>query len=82
MEHSPQNILTYKFLLGLIVGITITAGSSSLIRYNRKRRRTGEHHHDLSFRPIEVRTDEVVKGVSGLIGDRNPKYIDYFIYDN
>lgn len=58
-------------LLGLVIGLSLGLSSTSLLSLYRSRKRVEEDSElpDLSQRPIEVRTDEVVKGVSGLIGN-------------
>lgn len=57
-------------LLGLVIGLSLGLSSTSLLSLYRSRKKVEEDSElpDLSQRPIEVRTDEVVKGVYGLIG--------------
>jgi len=54
-------------LYGALIGISISYTRSSLTRYLnlRKRRRQVEA---FEARPIELRSDEIVPGVTGLIG--------------
>ncbi|EJD02637.1 PALP-domain-containing protein [Fomitiporia mediterranea MF3/22] len=61
-----------RLLLGILIGVSLSLSTASLYKfYGTRRKSKGQELPDLSFsqRPIEVRTDEIVKGVSGLIGN-------------
>ncbi|KAI0823424.1 PALP-domain-containing protein [Trametes gibbosa] len=58
-----------RFLLyGVLVGLALSLTTTSVIAYYQERKRK---RAELAFepRPIELRSDEVVKGVTGLIGN-------------
>ncbi|KAL5528722.1 CYS12 [Sanghuangporus sanghuang] len=57
-------------LLGLVFGLSLGLSSTSLLnRYGKRKRDESTEPHDIPPRPIEVRTDEIVNGVPGLIGN-------------
>lgn len=60
----------HLLFLGLVLGLSLGLSSSSLLnRYgSRKRNNKSQDLADLPPRPIEVRTDEIVSGISGIIG--------------
>lgn len=59
-----------SLLVGLLAGISLSLTSSSLLKsYEERKRKAAEDRLlELPERPIEVRSDEIVSGVSGLIG--------------
>jgi cysteine synthase len=59
-----------QVVFGLILGISASLTSSKVVElYSERKRRAAEAQLlDLPERPIEVRSDEIVDGVSGLIG--------------
>ena len=63
-----------SLILGVFIGISISLSSSSLVLYIRRRRAESynrEYHEDRAQRPIQLRSDEVLRnGVPGLIGER------------
>ncbi|KAL5507563.1 CYS12 [Sanghuangporus vaninii] len=57
-------------LLGLVFGLSLGLSSTSLLnRYGKRKRDRSTALPDVPSRPIEVRTDEIVYGISGLIGN-------------
>jgi len=59
------------WLLGVFIGISISLSSSALAQYLRRRREERENQYlsHLDHRPIEIRSDEIIReGVSGLVG--------------
>ncbi|KAL5523515.1 hypothetical protein ACEPAG_7688 [Sanghuangporus baumii] len=57
-------------LLGLVFGVSLGLSSTGLLNYYGKRKRDrSSEPPDILSRPIEVRTDEIVNGVPGLIGN-------------
>ncbi|KAI8993955.1 PALP-domain-containing protein [Trametes punicea] len=74
--HLPRFLLiklpsksTNRYLLyGVFIGLALSLTTTSVIDYFQQRKRK---HAELTFepRPIELRSDEVVDGVTGLIGN-------------
>ena len=63
----PQASTTRHIFYGIVLGLSLSVTSTSLVLYTQKRRRERlERIYDK--RPIELRSDEVVDGVTGLIG--------------
>ena len=62
-----------SLLVGIIAGISLSLTSSSLLKLFEERRRKAAENRllELPERPIEVRSDEIVNGVSGLIGEHS-----------
>ena len=62
-----------SLLIGILAGISLSLTSSSLWKlFDERRRKAAEDRLlELPERPIEVRSDEIVDGVSGLIGGRS-----------
>ena len=60
-----------SLLIGILAGISLSLTSSSLLKLyaERKRKAAEDRLLELPERPIEVRSDEIVSGVSGLIGE-------------
>lgn len=58
-------------LLGIFIGISISLSSSSLRQYLRRKREERENRYleTITQRPIEIRSDEILKGISGLVGE-------------
>ncbi|KAF8597493.1 PALP-domain-containing protein [Ceratobasidium sp. AG-I] len=59
--------------MGVALGVAVSVSASSLTRYISKRRRRAreiaEGARDYVPRPIELRSDEIVEGIVGLIGN-------------
>jgi cysteine synthase A len=59
-------------VLGIVLGISLTISSSAVVQYFQQRRRrialSQSQISELESRPIELRSDEVLNGVIGLIG--------------
>ena len=65
--HMPSNIALKHIFYGLLLGFSLSITSTSIALYYQQRRR--EQIHDrFGSRPIELRSDEIVDGVTGLIG--------------
>ena len=63
----PPSKFTREVLWGLVLGVTFSLSSTSLaILFQGWRRRRAVSH--IPPRPIELRSDEIVDGVIGLIG--------------
>lgn len=68
--------LNRDLIIGLVVGITFSLSSTSLaILVQGWRRRRAVYR--LPPRPIELRSDEIVPGVIGLIGQSHVVYHEY-----
>lgn len=57
-----------QVLFGLLVGFSFTYSSASLLKAFRGRKRTVNLPPSETLRPIELRSDEIIDGVPGLIG--------------
>ena len=67
--------ISHAILLGVAIGTSLAITSRSLLDYLNSRRRlliASEDHKEFSPRPIELRSDEIVDGVTGLIGTALP----------
>ncbi|TCD64839.1 hypothetical protein EIP91_003587 [Steccherinum ochraceum] len=64
----PQPTTARHLLYGVLIGLSLSVTSTSLVLYTQKRKRDRQ---ELSYdkRPIEIRSDEIVDGVTGLIGN-------------
>lgn len=60
--------------IGATIGLSLAINSASLAAYLHSLRQRRDHSNpepEFSARPIELRSDEIVDGVSGLIGHPN-----------
>lgn len=72
--------ISHAIILGVAIGTSLAISSRSLLDYLDSRRRLltpSEDHKEFTPRPIELRSDEIVDGVTGLIGNISP--IPYFV---
>ena len=53
---------------GVLIGFTLSLSATSIAHYCSERRRQERLEKQTSSRPIELRSDEIVRGVTGLIG--------------
>lgn len=53
---------------GILIGFTLSVSLTSIVHYYSERRRQDKLEKQTSLRPIELRSDEIVRGVTGLIG--------------
>jgi len=63
----PSRTATRHVLIGVLIGVSFSLTSTSFAVYHQQRKRERQIA-DFSARPIELRSDEIVKGVVGLIG--------------
>lgn len=64
----PQNTANVRFLVyGILLGFSFSLTATSFVLYFREKRQR-EILSRFKPRPIELRSDEVVEGVTGLIG--------------
>ncbi|TFK85808.1 PALP-domain-containing protein [Polyporus arcularius HHB13444] len=66
-RFSPRSSARHLFY-GVLIGLALSLTTTSVITYYRERRRK-ELPTTFESRPIELRSDEVVDGVTGLIGN-------------
>lgn len=64
----PSRNTTRHVLIGVLLGFSFSVTYSSFALYYYQRRRKDRLVSNFTSRPIELRSDEIVKGVSGLIG--------------
>lgn len=88
--RNPNVHLSRDLLLGLAAGFSLAATSASLAAYvsARQRRKNEEEEREkereeegeFPFRPIELRSDEIAKGVCGAIGKFSLSVRDFFFF--
>ncbi|KAH7889049.1 tryptophan synthase beta subunit-like PLP-dependent enzyme [Phlebopus sp. FC_14] len=66
--HLPNPVIR-QFTYGIFIGVTLSLSTASLVRYWRIRRQE-QLKEQFTRRPIELRSDEILHGVTGLIGTR------------
>ncbi|KAN0091501.1 Tryptophan synthase beta subunit-like PLP-dependent enzyme [Tylopilus felleus] len=66
--HLP-NVAIRQLTYGILIGFTLSLSATSIARYYSERRKQERLEKQTSFRPIELRSDEIVRGVTGLIGN-------------
>ncbi|KIM45342.1 hypothetical protein M413DRAFT_338217 [Hebeloma cylindrosporum] len=64
----PSRTTTRHVLIGVLIGFSFSVTSTSFAVYYQQRKRERQIAN-FSARPIELRSDEIVKGVAGLIGN-------------
>ena len=64
----PSRSIARHVLIGILLGFSFSLSSTSFALYYYQRQRKGRFVSKSTPRPIELRSDEIVKGVSGLIG--------------
>ena len=62
-----HSLLTRQLLYGILLGFSFSVTSTSLALYIQERKRN-RIQKQFAPRPIELRSDEVIDGVTGLIG--------------
>ncbi|KAJ3923706.1 tryptophan synthase beta subunit-like PLP-dependent enzyme [Lentinula edodes] len=69
-SYKPSSQSSFRHLLyGIILGFSLSWTSTSLALFFRARRERLATHDHFEPRPIELRSDEVLSGVTGLIGN-------------
>lgn len=63
----PSRFAAKHVLIGFLLGISLSLTTSSLAALHKSRKKE-KQTRQLPLRPIELRSDEVVNGVTGLIG--------------
>ena len=63
----PSRTTTRHVLIGILIGFSFSLTSTSFAIYYQQRKRE-RRIANFSARPIELRSDKIVKGVVGLIG--------------
>ncbi|KAF8635941.1 hypothetical protein AX15_000112 [Amanita polypyramis BW_CC] len=64
----PSRTVLKHILYGVFIGFYLSVTSKKVIQYYQARKRRRDLAED-SFRPIELRTDDILDGVVGLIGN-------------
>jgi len=64
----PSRSTARHVLIGVLLGFSFSWTSTSFALYYYQRRRKDRLVPNFTPRPIELRSDEIVKGVAGLIG--------------
>ena len=54
---------------GVLIGFALSLGASTATQSYQRRKRERSEAAESSLRPIELRSDEILDGVSGLIGE-------------
>ena len=67
MSWMPSPSTARHLFYGILIGFSLSFASTSAITAYRKRKEDGAMAGD-NLRPIELRSDEVLDGVTGLIG--------------
>ena len=65
--HLP-NAAIRQVSYGILIGFTLSVSATSLASYFLKHRTQAKLEQETLSRPIELRSDEIVRGVTGLIG--------------
>lgn len=65
--HLPNTAIR-QVSYGILIGFTLSISATSIARYYSERRRQENLEKQTTLRPIELRSDEIVHGVTGLIG--------------
>ncbi|KIJ60051.1 hypothetical protein HYDPIDRAFT_99455 [Hydnomerulius pinastri MD-312] len=68
--HLPNPAIR-QISYGILIGFTLSLSATSLAQYWRVRKREEQLEKQSSLRPIELRSDEVLHGVTGLIEASN-----------
>ncbi|KAI0688184.1 PALP-domain-containing protein [Cytidiella melzeri] len=68
VSSKAHSLLTRQLFYGLLLGFSLSVTSTSLALYFQQRRRE-ILQNQFEARPIEIRSDEVIDGVTGLIGN-------------
>ncbi|KAG1751268.1 tryptophan synthase beta subunit-like PLP-dependent enzyme [Suillus paluster] len=64
-----SNMAVRHITYGILIGFTLSVTSTSISSYWRSRRRQSLSQEQFELRPIELGSDEVLHGVTGLIGN-------------
>lgn len=62
-----RKFATRQLLLGILIGFSLSLTTTEYIRRTQRRKRKEQLEH-FTRRPIELRSNEIVDGVAGLIG--------------
>ena len=68
MSWIPSPSSARNLFYGILIGFSLSLTSTSLALYYHERKRS-KPDLPLQLRPIELRGDEVLDGITGLIGD-------------
>ncbi|KAG6375643.1 hypothetical protein JVT61DRAFT_3211 [Boletus reticuloceps] len=65
--HFPNTAIR-QLSFGVLIGFTLSLSATSVTHYYSEHRKQDKLEKQTSSRPIELRSDEIVHGVTGLIG--------------
>jgi cysteine synthase A len=65
----PSRTTARHIFIGVLVGFSFSLTSTSLALYYQNKKKKEREIPEFTARPIEIRSDEIVKGVVGLIGN-------------
>jgi cysteine synthase A len=68
MSWFPSPATARNLFYGVIIGCALSMTGASLVQAYRRKLRADEEVGDAGMRPIEIRSDEILDGVTGLIG--------------
>ena len=68
LSHISDKSAARQLSYGVLVGVALSLATSSLLQYYNRKKRENTLLSSFDSRPIELRSDEVVDGVVGLIG--------------
>lgn len=71
--HLPTPSTARHVFYGILIGVSLSLTSTSVALYYQERKRE-RLSRQFEARPIELRSDEVIKGVTGLIGQYHSPY--------
>ncbi|KAI0027940.1 PALP-domain-containing protein [Vararia minispora EC-137] len=69
MSWFPSPTTARSIFYGVLIGCALSMTGASLLRYHRGRQQSEVEFGDAGMRPIEIRSDEILDGVTGLIGN-------------
>lgn len=72
----PSPVALRQLVYGVVLGFSLSLATTSLTlwyqaRQRERQRRITEGQFEYEPRPIELRSDEIVRGVTGLIGEQS-----------
>ena len=65
--HLPNTSIR-QVSYGILIGLTLSVSATSLAHYYSECKKQGKLGKQTSLQPIGLRSDEIVRGVTGLIG--------------
>jgi cysteine synthase len=81
ISSKAHSLLTQQLFYGILIGFSLSVTSTSLALYFQERRRE-RIQNQFEARPIELRSDEVIDGVTGLIGMMPQSFLFIILQNN